>query len=59
VLDVFSQRPFPSLLAVVGITAELFWIQAKFSRHLDLGVGQVIPLASVNPDLKFLWYFRF
>jgi hypothetical protein len=59
VFNVFSQRPFPSLLTVVGITTELFWIQAEFPCHLYLGVGQVIPFAGVNPDLEFGEYLVF
>jgi hypothetical protein len=55
-LDVFCQRSFPSLLTMVGVATEFSGIKAEFSRHLDLGVRQMIPLAGVNPDLKFVGY---
>jgi hypothetical protein len=58
-LDVLSQRPFPSMLTMVGITTEPFWVQAEFPCHLDLGMGQVIPLAGVDPDLEFVGYLVF
>ena len=50
---IFARGTFPGLLAMVGIAAEIPGVQAKFSGHLDLGIGQAILLASFDPDLQF------
>jgi hypothetical protein len=58
VLNEDRQRRFPGPLLVICDLAELLWIHAEFSGHLDVGTGKMVPFANINPDLILLRDFR-
>ena len=37
------QRRFPELLLVICDFAELLWVHAELSGHLDVGMGNMVP----------------
>ena len=53
-LNVLRERHLLRLLVVVVHLAELGRIHAQLARHLDLGMGKTMPLASVYPGLQLL-----
>jgi hypothetical protein len=42
---------------VIGYFAKLFRIHAKFSGHLDMGVGKMVSFADIDPGLVFFLQF--
>src|ERR1019366_9326119 len=52
ILDELGQRRLPGLLSVVVDRAELRWVHPKLTRHLHLGVGEVVALARLDPRLQ-------
>ena len=52
--DVLPERHLPWLLVVVVLLAEPFRIHPQLSSHLDLGMTEVMPLASIYPGLHLL-----
>ena len=52
--NVLRKRKLPRFLAVVGQSAKLFWVQAQFSGHLDLGMGQAKTFPRIDPDHQVL-----
>ena len=51
--DELGKRRLPRLLSMVRLLPEFLRIHPQFPCHLDVGMGEVKPLASVNPDLIF------
>ena len=45
------KRHLPRLLLMVGLLPKSLWIHSEFPCHLDVGMGEMKLLASVNPDL--------
>jgi len=52
VLDELGKRLLPRFLAVVVELAELPGVQAKLTRHLNLGMREPVPSARVFPGLQ-------
>ena len=48
-LDEFGERQFPGLVCTIGITAEPFWAQTEFSRHLNMRIGKSKLFAGIDP----------
>ena len=53
-LNILREWHLPRLLVVVVHLAELGRIHSQLARHLDLGMGKTMPLASVYPGLQLL-----
>jgi hypothetical protein len=51
-LNEIRQRRFPFLLPVVVDLPELLRVHPEFSRHLNLGVSEMMPLSRLNPNLQ-------
>src|SRR3989442_310103 len=51
-LDELREGRLPGFLLVVVELAELLRVQAELARHLHVGVGEAMPPARVDPDLK-------
>ena len=58
VLNEDGQGRFPGLLLVICDLAELLWIHAEFSGHLDMSMGKMVPFANIDPDLILIRDFR-
>ena len=57
-LNEIWQRCFPFLLRMVVELPELLWVHPQFSRHLNLGVGEMMPLSRLHPDLQVFPFGR-
>jgi hypothetical protein len=53
--DKIRQGWLPRILAMIGQLPELFRVQAKFKRHLDVGMREAEPLSRIDPRLQSVW----